>query len=649
MSEETKWRFPGNGGVKVAGLDTGDLQTFMRDSMAALAREICQNSVDAKNPDAKGPVVVEFNSFQLDPSFIPGRDALAGEIKRCLEYWSENPKTYTRLINMAAAMQTSKVTCLRISDFGTTGLVGVSDFASQKSPWYSLIHGSGMSEKQGMTGGSKGIGKYATFVNSAFRTVFYSTTTINHEVGYEGIAYLCSSKLETPTVPNELTQGIGCFGADAGNNPVLEKLDLDPSFHERDDGKPGTDIYILGFLDSGDWKQDIVSKVLESFMAAVVFGSLEVRVDDIVVNKDTIKQIVFSDKINERMRKSIVSQYILLSGDPGVKHDRFSIELDGTILGDCDLYLKEFEGEDQQYATNNCAMIRYPYILIKDLPNIVNSSMPCSAMCIIGDNQLAALLKDTENPQHNAWEFNRISDLAERSQVLGVYKDLVKKIKDTIFDHLLSTPNKKTDVVGAGEYLPEVDDEPGKGEPHTEITDKPVLTETKNKVKTTELNANDEDEEGNGVEIEIEEPGDADSIEHPNGGNNGGGGDPRPGEGVGGGQPGDEGAPTFKRIPYKGTSYRFLCLNKKEGKYLLIFNGPSNDEDARLEIAKLDEGGNRYPVHILSCGVNGIPASIEDNGMTVKISLELGKKIRIEMKTDQTELFSAEVHLYALR
>jgi hypothetical protein len=63
---------------------------------------------------------------------------------------------------------------------------GVSDFASQKSPWYSLIHGSGMSEKQGMTGGSKGIGKYATFVNSAFRTVFYSTTTINHEVGYEG-------------------------------------------------------------------------------------------------------------------------------------------------------------------------------------------------------------------------------------------------------------------------------------------------------------------------------------------------------------------------------------------------------------------------------------------------------------------------------
>jgi hypothetical protein len=51
------------------------------------------------------------------------------------------------------------------------------------------------------------------------------------------------------------------------------------------DGKPGTDIYILGFLDSGDWKQDIVSKVLESFMAAVVFGSLEVRVDDIVVNK----------------------------------------------------------------------------------------------------------------------------------------------------------------------------------------------------------------------------------------------------------------------------------------------------------------------------------------------------------------------------
>ena len=107
-------------------------------------------------------------------------------------------------------------TCLRISDFNTTGLVGVS--GGDNTPWHYLVHGSGISDKGATSGGSKGIGKFATFVNSHFNTVFYSTKTEKGEIGYEGICKLCSAKQEGTT---EKTQGIGYYGANVMNEPII--------------------------------------------------------------------------------------------------------------------------------------------------------------------------------------------------------------------------------------------------------------------------------------------------------------------------------------------------------------------------------------------------------------------------------------------
>ena len=60
-----KWRFPGNGYTADAGLDTADMETFKKDAISSLARELCQNSIDAKDKNVKGPVRIVFNSFEL--------------------------------------------------------------------------------------------------------------------------------------------------------------------------------------------------------------------------------------------------------------------------------------------------------------------------------------------------------------------------------------------------------------------------------------------------------------------------------------------------------------------------------------------------------------------------------------------------------
>lgn len=40
---EVLWRFPGNNYTADNGLDTADMETFKKDAISSLARELCQN------------------------------------------------------------------------------------------------------------------------------------------------------------------------------------------------------------------------------------------------------------------------------------------------------------------------------------------------------------------------------------------------------------------------------------------------------------------------------------------------------------------------------------------------------------------------------------------------------------------------------
>ena len=62
MSEKM-WRFPDNNYTDEKGLDTSDMEIFKKDPIASLAREICQNSIDASYGEK--PVKVEFSLFPL--------------------------------------------------------------------------------------------------------------------------------------------------------------------------------------------------------------------------------------------------------------------------------------------------------------------------------------------------------------------------------------------------------------------------------------------------------------------------------------------------------------------------------------------------------------------------------------------------------
>jgi hypothetical protein len=212
---------------------------------------------------------------------------LTEQINACYGYKKDSAKEGPALAKLKKSIMKQTITCLRISDFRTTGVVGAKT-NERGTPFYNLTKGSGVSDKGGSSGGSKGIGKFASFVVSNTNTVFYSTRAMDDSVGYIGI-----SKLRSTPIPGEdpdlLTMGIGYYGVDEKNFPVLEELHLDNEF-SRGENEYGTDVYIIGFNNFEGWQSDIIAKVLESFMVAIMQGHLEVVVDGNSVNSDTVKE-----------------------------------------------------------------------------------------------------------------------------------------------------------------------------------------------------------------------------------------------------------------------------------------------------------------------------------------------------------------------
>ena len=89
----------------------------------SLAREICQNSLDARVDNNK-PVKIGFIINNINKKDIYGIADLENAIHLCKNYWSENKKTFEFFSNAVKICNRDKIRVLRISDYNTTGLTG---------------------------------------------------------------------------------------------------------------------------------------------------------------------------------------------------------------------------------------------------------------------------------------------------------------------------------------------------------------------------------------------------------------------------------------------------------------------------------------------------------------------------------------------
>ncbi|MDD3241989.1 MAG: hypothetical protein PHQ64_04400 [Bacilli bacterium] len=422
------WNYPSNNNSTITGISDAGIEAFKGNPYDSLAREICQNSLDACKDKSKA-VKVEFNEFLLDVKDIPDQVNLHKALEKCLEFWVENNNSKGQNFFKKAldVINSEQVEVLRISDYNTIGLDGADKEIN--SNWSNLIKGSGVSSKEGNAGGSFGIGKSAPFACSDLRTVLYSTLDILGEKASQGVSKLTSFRMEDYT-----TQGVGYYGHIKKNTPIRDMIKIDNNFNRNESG---TDIYILGFTKKDEWDIKIICSILDGFLISILKGTLEVKVNEILLSKETVQTIfdTYNDYINENTKNYYE---VLTSSDSKIEQWNFN------GYGNVTLYLLQKEGFCRKvYMSRKTGMKIFEQ-------NRLSSFIQFAGVLILEDDSVNSVFREMETPQHDKWEPNRACDekLAKKNK-----NDLYKEIKRLVGELQQVSEDEALDIEGLGDYL----------------------------------------------------------------------------------------------------------------------------------------------------------------------------------------------------
>ncbi|MBU0471613.1 MAG: hypothetical protein KKF65_03245, partial [Nanoarchaeota archaeon] len=285
---KTGWRFEKSESGGVEGLNHGGVESFKNNHLLSLAKESAQNSLDAQN-DKNKPVILEFKKFLIDPSDFPDVENFKKILKLQINFWqkAKNDKSTEEFFKEAITTINSKISCLRVSDFNTTGLEGSKEGKNNwLSRWFKLVRSEGSTDNNPLAGGSFGLGKFANFACSKVRTVFYSTKDLQGTEAHQGVSILAS--YDTNEEERKRAKGYYCTQEDfsAISGPIY----LDKNFKRE---TPGTDIYIVGFIENEENLEDqLFISILNSFLLAIYKGNLIFKLNDKIVNKDVLSSII---------------------------------------------------------------------------------------------------------------------------------------------------------------------------------------------------------------------------------------------------------------------------------------------------------------------------------------------------------------------
>ena len=479
------WGFPIDEAESITGLNNPGIETFKDRPLLFLAKEICQNSLDAKANNKK-PVIVEFNQFFIPKKEIPGLSYFSSMINKQIDYWSNLRYDKTNVVFFKEAkkiINENNIICLRISDFNTTGL---SNSRDDFSGWKKLVKSEGVSDNQSTAGGSFGIGKFAPFACSYLYTVFYSTKDLKGREAYQGVARLSSFK----TDDGKITSGTGYYGSKIRYSFVPEMIHFEKDFKRKE---AGTDIFIIGFqrVDS-DWEDQIFASVIDTFMISLHKGELIFKLNGKTLDKDTLPNFIKKyrdEKYGELLNEGTLDYYDVLV-------EKYAIYK---------FYKTFFDKDDIELILsmhptmkNHVAIIRNNGMKIFDQGRLPRMG-DYSGLLLLKGKKINEYFRLLENPQHDGWSEDRAMNKLEA-------KRKIKEVKRFIIDSVQSLLGENRpdtfDAEGVGEYLPDEENDIGNKDLEEDLSDeiKEIELQVKDlqKKKRIRLPAGDGGPGGNG-------------------------------------------------------------------------------------------------------------------------------------------------------
>lgn len=442
------WHFPPSNGGSYDGFNDAGIETFTGARFDGLAREIIQNSLDAAI-DSQPRITVEFDFIHISRKDFPGRASLLKAMKKC-ESESNDEKGKAFFRNAVQELKKSKIPCLKITDSGTTGLRG--DYRHRQGEWYAITKARGVSDKINPTaGGSYGIGKNAPFAVSSLRTVFYSTLYKDNRKTVrraQGKSILMSH----PTKDNnDYTQATGFYGEDSCM-PI--ERDIPKILLPKEQGCV---VLIPGFATKPQWQYEIMATVISNFFCAIEWGNLQVLIQDekenIKIEKENLEDCF--EKIEQKAEKlSINPEKIKNSRQyyQTMKCCDSEKESELSSLGHCKMWVKLGEGLPKQVA-----LLRKTGMLITDEQKGLKrwtGRMDFAGVFLCDSDQGNKLLRDMENPQHNAFEPERAIP-EQRKKCEKALRDLAKWVRDRIDELAKEQETDVSELDELNEFFPD--------------------------------------------------------------------------------------------------------------------------------------------------------------------------------------------------
>ena len=462
--DKYNWRFPRLDNGPEQGINDGGIATFKGSKLYTyLAREICQNSLDAK-AEGKKTVVVEFNSLSLKKADYPSLSELENIFSNCRDYWNKRmePKLKRFLDEAEKEISKDEINLLVIRDFNTTGLSGAKAGRGEKSKWRALTHSNGVTEKAKGSQGSYGIGKNAPFACSSLRTVFYNSyAEEDGEKAFQGVA-----RLITHVQDGEETIGVGFYHNVENNCPIFsdDECALRDLLNRQEFG---TDVVIAGFKQTESWKEDIEKAVLSNFFVTIANDDLVVRIDGLEINSGNLKDRIkyYADKEAQSNEKEknitpILEFYHAIS--------EYDFKETGDIIenGDAILYIKKDDG-----FSKSIAEMRSIGMVVRTRHN--NIFTRYAAVVVVQSGELNDLLKEIEPPAHDDWDPGLIEDDPETQAKARKYRSkLISWVNKVIAEKCRSEATDEIDLDGMSAYLPFDDEDKALSgtEPESDIT-----------------------------------------------------------------------------------------------------------------------------------------------------------------------------------
>ncbi len=612
MSKEATWEFASTGGGREDGIHNSMIEHFAGNYNYSLAREIIQNSLDAKQEGSADPVTVVFKLEEFTKNQFPGYSELLEVLNACKEYYKSDNDTQEFIEKALQCIGEDTIPFLKISDFNTKGLLGADD--DKKGGWYNLVKSTGASSKSESQGGSFGIGKGAPFAASNLRVVFYSTLKGDGFTKFQGIAELVSHE-----VNKDIKRGVGSFGR--SQNSLFNPKDIPEKFRRKE--KTGTDIFIAGYKNEKGWQRNLVQSVLRNFWYAISKKDLIVKIEDQEISSITLEKLLVDNFLNEKFKDEVKPK-----GNPLQYYKAFKEgkEFVGKLksVGEVKFYFYQTEEH-----LNHVAMLRNSHMVIYS--RRFNFPGNYAGVFICDDEEGSRILRKMEPPAHDEWipERNKERGAKTMDEITSFIRDCLDQMKITKTSGILDIPELY-------KYLPYDDgEETGNGARGSKYTGEESEEESSKMIQKREVFN----------EPSVIQPYKVTVINSPDTGNGDGAGSGSSGGGKGGssGSGGQGGKRrSFKREEVETRSfllnkkdhlleYAVLIKSKIKAKCNLKLTAVGEEGSEKIKITKVIDSSGHTP-HFNGNSIHSIPLEKnKDTKLIVTIESSIKYSLKIEI------------------